>query len=87
MGQPRRIKDYIDINELYSLDILIDHLKEVQTNLPPGAQPEIRLRGDDVFGWKLSICYSRWQTQDEVELEEKYKKGQRSGRSKSNSTK
>lgn len=82
MGMPRRIKDFIDVAGCYSLDTLIEELKQIRTTLPKDAEPEVRLRGDDIFGRKLSICYTRWQTKEEIELEEKY-----ASRSKSNRTK
>jgi hypothetical protein len=32
----------------------------------------MKIRGDDIFGKRLTITYSREQTEEEVELESKY---------------
>ena len=72
MPVPRRVKDFIDISEYTSLDDLIRYLKTIRDNLPPEHQAELKIRGDDVFGRRLTISYFREQTADEVELESKY---------------
>ena len=69
---PRRVKDYIDISEYTSLDDLIRYLKTIRDNLPEGHDAEMKIRGDDVFGRRLTITYFREQTPDEAELEAKY---------------
>jgi len=69
---PRRVKDFIDISEYTSLDDLIRYLETVRDNLPPEHQAEMKIRGDEVFGRRLTITYFREQTSDEVELENKY---------------
>ena len=66
---PRRVKDFIDISEYTSLDDLIRYLETIRDNLPPEHQAEMKIRGDDVFGRRLTITYFREQTPDEVELE------------------
>jgi hypothetical protein len=68
----RRIKEYIDIRDHATLDDLIGRLVELREVLPENAEAELRLRGDDVFGRKLSISYLREMTQEEVECEERY---------------
>ena len=72
---PRRVKDYIDISEYTSLDDLIRYLEAVRDNLPEGAEAELKIRGDEVFGKRLTITYSREQTAEEAELEAKYAAG------------
>src|SRR3982751_862196 len=72
---PRRIKDFIDISEYTSLDDLIRYLETIRDNLPPEHEAELKIRGDDVFGRRLTITYFRDQTPDEVELESKYAGG------------
>ena len=72
---PRRIKDFIDISEYTSLDDLIRYLETIRDNLPPEHQAELNIRGDEVFGRRLTITYFREQTPDEVELESKYAGG------------
>ena len=69
---PRRVKDFIDISEFTSLDDLIRYLETIRDNLPAEHQAEMKIRGDDVFGRRLTISYFREQTPEEVELESKY---------------
>ena len=77
MQVPRRVKDFIDISEYTSLDDLIRYLQIIHDNLPADHQAELRIRGDDVFGRRLTISYFREQTAEEVELESKYAGGDR----------
>ena len=76
---PRRVKDFIDISEYTSLDDLIRYLEAVRDNLPPEHQAELKIRGDEVFGRRLTITYFREQTPDEVDLESKYSAGDQDG--------
>lgn len=69
---PRRVKDFIDISEYTSLDDLIRYLETIRDNLPADCEAELKIRGDDVFGRRLTITYFREQTPEEVELETKY---------------
>ena len=71
----RRVKDFIDISEYTSLEDLIRYLEAVRDNLPADHQAELKIRGDDVFGRRLTISYFRDQTAEEVELESKYAGG------------
>ena len=68
----RRVKEFIEIDEHSSLDALIARLTEVRESLPPEAEAELRLRGDDVFGRKLSISFFRDQTAEEAKVEKRY---------------
>ena len=72
---PRRVKDFIDISEYTSLDDLIRYLEAIRDNLPPEHQAELKIRGDDVFGRRLTITYFRDQTPDEAELDSRYSGG------------
>lgn len=72
---PRRVKDFIDISEFTSLDDLIRYLETIRDNLPADCEAELRIRGDEVFGRRLTITYFREQTPEEVELETKYSGG------------
>ena len=72
---PRRVKDFIDISEYTSLDDLIRYLETIRDNLPEGAEAELKIRGDEVFGKRLTITYSRELTAEEAELEAKYSAG------------
>ena len=69
---PRRVKDFIDISEYTSLDDLIRYLETIRDNLPTDHQAELKIRGDEVFGRRLTITYFREQTSEEAELESKY---------------
>ena len=73
---PRRVKDFIDISEYTSLEDLIRYLETIRDNLPAEHQAELKIRGDDVFGRRLTISYFREQTPEEVELEAKYAEGE-----------
>ena len=76
---PRRVKDFIEISDYTSLDALIGYLNTIRDNLPEGHEAELKIRGDDVFGRRLTITYFREQTPDEVELESKYGAGDADG--------
>ena len=69
---PRRVKDFIDISEFTSLDSLIRYLETIRDNLPEGCEAEMKIRGDDIFGRRLTITYFREQTAEEIALEAKY---------------
>ncbi|MES2136012.1 MAG: hypothetical protein V4502_02980, partial [Pseudomonadota bacterium] len=58
-----------------SLDDLIRYLETIRDNLPPDHQAELKIRGDEVFGRRLTITYFREQTAEELELETKYASG------------
>jgi hypothetical protein len=66
------VKDFIDISEYTSLDDLIRYLEAIRDNLPPEHQAEMKIRGDEIFGRRLTITYFREQTPEETELESKY---------------
>ena len=76
---PRRVKDFIDISEYTSLEDLIRYLETIRDNLPPEHQAELKIRGDEIFGKRLTISYFREQTPEEVELESKYAGGDTEG--------
>lgn len=69
---PRRIKDFIDISEYTSLDDLIRYLETIRDNLPDGHEAEMKIRGDEIFGRRLTITYFRDQSPEEAELESRY---------------
>lgn len=69
---PRRVKDFIEISDYTSLDRLIDYLKVIRDNLPEGADAELRVRGDDVFGRRLTISYFRELTPEEAASDARY---------------
>lgn len=71
----RRVKDFIEIGDYTSLDSLIKTLVAVRESLPAAAEPELKLRGDDVFGRRLTICYLRELTAAEAECNARYTGG------------
>jgi uncharacterized protein with von Willebrand factor type A (vWA) domain len=68
----RRVKDFIEISEHTSLDDLIRFLQTIRDTLPPDAEPELKIRGDDIFGRRLTISFLRELTPEEAALEAKY---------------
>lgn len=68
----RRVKEFVDIGEHVSLEELIERLLELRELLPQDSEAELRLRGDDVFGRKLTIAYTRELTEEEAEMERRY---------------
>jgi hypothetical protein len=73
----RRIKEFVDIGEHVSLDELIGKLAEVRDRLPEDSEAELRLRGDEVFGRRITISYLRDQTAEEAEIERRYAEAQK----------
>ena len=68
----RRVKEFVDIEDHVSLDDLIGKLAAIRDSLPEGSEPELRLRGDEVFGHRITVSYSRDQTPEEAECERRY---------------
>jgi hypothetical protein len=78
----RRVKEFIEIEDHASIDDLIANLIDVRDALPADSEAELRLRGDDVFGRKLSISYFRDQTAEEAECETRYAAAYKEAREK-----
>ena len=76
----RLVKDYIQIAEMTSLDEMIERLIALRDGLPAGAEAELRIRGDEVFGRHLAIAYSRPQTTKEAECDARYADAYRESR-------
>jgi hypothetical protein len=76
----RRVKEFVDISEYASLDELIGKLIEIRGSLPESSEAELRLRGDDVFGRKMTISYLREQTAEEAEVEKRYAEASRAAK-------
>lgn len=68
----RRVKDFIDVKDHVSIDDLIEKLTAIRDNLPEEAGAELCLRGDEVFGHRITISYFRAQTEEEAEIERRY---------------
>ena len=73
----RRVKEFVDVVDHLSIDDLIHKLTEIRDNLPSDADAELRLRGDEVFGRRITICYFRDQTAEEAECEQRYAEAQK----------
>ena len=78
----RRVKEYIDIKDHESLDELIASLCELRDTLPEGSEAELKLRGDDVFGQRITIAYLRDQTAEEAEVERRYMEAEQAAKEK-----
>ena len=68
----RRVKDFIEISDYTSLDQLINTLTAIRDSLPEDAEPELKLKGDDIFGRRISITYFRELTAEEAACEVRY---------------
>ena len=78
----RRVKEFVDIADNVSLDDLIHQLAELRDVLPEDAGAELRLRGDEIFGHRLTISYFRPQTDEEAEIERRYSEASREAKQK-----
>lgn len=67
------VKEFIEIADHTSLDDVIDALTALRRTLPEGVDAELRMRGDDVFGRHMSICYMRPKHIDELTCELPYR--------------
>lgn len=68
----RRVREFFDIEDHVSLDDLIGRLVALRDSFAEDAEAELRLRGDDVFGRRITIAYFRPQTSEEAAVEERY---------------
>ena len=78
----RRIKEFVEIADHVSIDELIGRLAEIRGTLPADAEAEMRLRGDDVFGHRITITYFRPQTDEEAECERRYAEAQKEAKAR-----
>ena len=68
----RRVKEFVDVPDHVSIDDLISKLAQIRDSLPEGAEAELRLGGDEVFGHRITVSYLRDQTDEEAEIEKRY---------------
>jgi hypothetical protein len=73
----RRVKEFVEVVDHVSIDDLIQKLTEIRDSLPESAGAELRLRGDEVFGHRITVTYFRDQTVEEAEVEKRYSKALR----------
>jgi len=66
------VKDFIEVGDCGSLDELIGRLSAVRDTLPDGARPEVKMRGDDIFGRHICVSFYRAQTAEEAECDARY---------------
>ena len=78
----RRVKELVDIADHLSLDELIEKLAEVRASLPEDCEAELRLRGDEVFGHRITISYLRDQSAEEAEIEKRYDEAQKEAKAR-----
>lgn len=74
------VKDFIEVKDCSSLDELIERLTEVRNSLSEEARPQIKMRGDDIFGRHICVSYFRPQTADEAECDARYAEAYRQSR-------
>jgi uncharacterized protein with von Willebrand factor type A (vWA) domain len=68
----RRVKDFIEISEFTALDDLIRFLQTIRDTLPEDSEAELKIRGDEIFGHRLTISFLRELTPEEAQLEARY---------------
>jgi hypothetical protein len=69
----RLVRDFFEVDDRVSLDHMIDLLSAVRERLPEGARDaRVQMRGDDVFGRRLTVSYLRPQTVEEAAREARY---------------
>lgn len=68
----RYVREYVEVPDHASLDDVIALLSALRESLPPGADAELRMKGDDVFGRRMSISYMRPQTGEEAAIDARY---------------
>jgi hypothetical protein len=73
----RRVKEFVDIKDHLSIDELIHKLTEIRDSLPDDCDAELRLRGDEVFGRRITVSYFRPQTEEEAEIDRRYSEAAR----------
>ena len=78
----RRVKEFVEIDEHVSLEELIGKLAEIRDSLPDECEAELRLRGDEIFGRRITVTYFREQTDEEAELEKRYAEASREAKEK-----
>lgn len=76
----RLVKDFIEVKDCGSLDDLIARLQQVRDSLPGHGVPEVRMRGDDIFGRHIAVSFYRQQTEEEAACDARYADAYRQSR-------
>ncbi|MBP6030370.1 MAG: hypothetical protein KA533_02965 [Sphingobium sp.] len=66
------VRDFVDIVDHSSLEAVINTLVALRDSLPDGADAELRVKGDEVFGRKLSVSFLRPHTPEEADCFARY---------------
>jgi hypothetical protein len=74
------VKDFVEVKDCTSLDLLIERLVAVRDGLPETARAEVRMRGDDIFGRHIAVSFYRPQTSEEAECDARYADAYRQSR-------
>lgn len=74
----RLVRDFVEVEDLVSLDRMIDLLSTVRDRLPEGAEDaKVQMRGDDLFGRRLTVSFLRPPTDEEAALDARYSEPRR----------
>jgi hypothetical protein len=76
----RKVREFVEIKDYTSLDGLIAKLNEIRASLPEDSEPQVKMKGDDVFGRLLCISFFRPQTAEEAECDARYAEAYRKSR-------
>jgi hypothetical protein len=76
----RKVKEFIEIKDYTSLDVLIERLMEIRDTLPEASDAQVKMKGDDVFGRQLCVSFFRPQTAEEAECDARYAEAYRQSR-------
>jgi hypothetical protein len=69
----RLVRDFFEVEDRVSLDHMIELLSAVRERLPEGAEDaKVQMRGDDVFGRRLTVSFLRPQTSEEAARDARY---------------
>jgi hypothetical protein len=74
----RLVRDFFEVEDQVSLDRMIDLLANIRDQLPEGSEDaKVQMRGDDVFGRRLTVSFLRPQTLEEAALDARYDESRR----------
>ena len=69
----RKVRDFFEVEDMVPLDRMIDLLNLVRDRLPEGAEDaKVQMRGDDLFGRRLTVSYLRPLTAEEAARDARY---------------
>ena len=68
----RMVRDYVQVGDHASLDLLIEQLTSIRDSLPAEAEARVHLRGDEYYGRHLAVAFNRPLSMAEAEMEGRY---------------